>query len=261
MKQCLIGAMLACQETMDKRQNSFELYGADFMLTDDFTPWLIEINSSPDLAPTTSVTARLCPQCLEDVIKGNNEVVITFLTLQYFLIFNTFYISYIEQNKSLYKLSLFTVVLDRRYNPDADTGTFELAYRQVIPKAPAYLGLSLCINGKRLIKKTKERKHERHFTPIVPRVQSGDTIPDTEQPPEYNGPIITEFLSWLNPYDSLPMSKDGLVLGPKESLTVRQAVAAVKSSKTLKNCKSCMSIFCNSVLKLSSRTSPFAPTT
>lgn len=90
MKQCLIGAMLACQETMDKRQNSFELYGADFMLTDDFTPWLIEINSSPDLAPTTSVTARLCPQCLEDVIKGNNEVVITFLTLQYFLIFNTF---------------------------------------------------------------------------------------------------------------------------------------------------------------------------
>lgn len=70
MKQCLIGAMLACQETMDKRQNSFELYGADFMLTEDFTPWLIEINSSPDLAPTTSVTARLCPQCLEDVIKG-----------------------------------------------------------------------------------------------------------------------------------------------------------------------------------------------
>lgn len=71
IKQCLVGAMLACQETMDKRQNSFELYGADFMLTDDFTPWLIEINSSPDLAPTTSVTARLCPQCLEDVIKGN----------------------------------------------------------------------------------------------------------------------------------------------------------------------------------------------
>lgn len=71
MKQSLIGAMLASQDSMDKRQNSFELYGADFMLTDDFTPWLIEINSSPDLAPTTSVTARLCPQCLEDVIKGN----------------------------------------------------------------------------------------------------------------------------------------------------------------------------------------------
>lgn len=132
---------------------------------------------------------------------------------------------------------LFIVVLDRRYNPDADTGTFELAYRQVIPKAPAYLGLSLCINGKRLIRKAKERKHERHFTPLAPRVQSGDAIPDAEQPPEYNGPIITDFLSWLNPYDSVPMNKDGLLLGPKESLTVRQAVAAVKSSKILKNCK------------------------
>lgn len=70
MKESLVGAMLACQESMDKRMNSFELYGADFMLSEDYTPWLIEINSSPDLAPTTSVTARLCPQCLEDLVKG-----------------------------------------------------------------------------------------------------------------------------------------------------------------------------------------------
>ncbi|XP_073941050.1 tubulin glycylase 3A-like, partial [Choristoneura fumiferana] len=185
IKQCLIGAMLACQESMDKRQNSFELYGADFMLTEDFTPWLIEINSSPDLAPTTSVTARLCPQCLEDVIK---------------------------------------VVLDRRYNPEADTGTFELAYRQTIPKAPAYLGLSLCINGKRLIKKSsRQHKHEpRSTTPLAPRVPSGDTIAEPEQPvpAEYSGPIITDFLSWLNPYDAIPLSKDNMALGPKESLTV-----------------------------------------
>ncbi|CAH0603365.1 unnamed protein product [Chrysodeixis includens] len=199
IKQSLIGAMLACQETMDKRQNSFELYGADFMLTDDFTPWLIEINSSPDLAPTTSVTARLCPQCLEDVVK---------------------------------------VVLDRRYSPDADTGTFELAYRQVIPKAPAYLGLSLCINGKRVVKKFKERKHEvKSVTPIPPRVPSGDAIIDHDQPvpAEYSGPIITDFLTWLNPYDALPTNKDGIVLGPKDSLTVRQAITVVKSSLSLKS--------------------------
>ncbi|CAK1603439.1 unnamed protein product [Parnassius mnemosyne] len=182
IKQSLIGAMLACQEAMDKRQNSFELYGADFMLTEDFTPWLIEINSSPDLAPTTSVTARLCPQCLEDVIK---------------------------------------VVLDRRHNLDADTGTFELAYKQIIPKALAYLGLSLCINGKRLLKKQKERKHEhRSVTTLALRTISGDTIEDPLQPvpPEYNGPIITDFLTWLNPYDTLPTNKDGILLGPKDSL-------------------------------------------
>ncbi|KAJ8726163.1 hypothetical protein PYW07_000861 [Mythimna separata] len=184
IKQCLIGAMLACQETMDKRQNSFELYGADFMLTEDFTPWLIEINSSPDLAPTTSVTARLCPQCLEDVIK---------------------------------------VVLDRRYNLEADTGTFELAYKQTVPKAPAYLGLSLCINGKRVVRKYKERRHESKniVAPVAPRLPCGDAAPPDDQPipPEYTGPIITDFLTWLNPYDVLPTNKDGILLGPKDSLT------------------------------------------
>ncbi|XP_041972719.1 tubulin glycylase 3A-like isoform X2 [Aricia agestis] len=184
IKQSLVGAMLACQEAMDKRQNSFELYGADFMLTEDFTPWLIEINSSPDLAPTTSVTARLCPQCLEDVVK---------------------------------------VVLDRRQNPDADVGTFELVYKQVIPKAPAYLGLSLCINGKRIVnKKPKEKKQElKSATPTISQVSSGATPvhDDMPVPNEYNGPIITDFLSWLNPYDNLLADKDGIVLGPTVSFT------------------------------------------
>lgn len=135
-------------------------------------------------------------------------------------------------------LDIVPVVLDRRHNPEADTGTFELAYRQVIPKAPAYLGLSLCINGKRLIKKPKERKHEpRSVTPLVPPLPSCDAVPDPEEPvpAEYNGPIITDFLTWLNPYDSLPMNKDNIVVGPKDSLTVRQAVTVVKSSQSVKS--------------------------
>ncbi|CRK98567.1 CLUMA_CG011914, isoform A [Clunio marinus] len=71
MQRAIIGTMLACQDNMDRRPNTFELYGADFMITEDFYPWLIEINASPDLAPSTSVTARLCPQAVEDTIKGN----------------------------------------------------------------------------------------------------------------------------------------------------------------------------------------------
>lgn len=71
MQKAIVGTMLASQEHMDRRSHSFELFGADFMITEDFYPWLIEINSSPDLGATTSVTARLCPQCLEDILKGN----------------------------------------------------------------------------------------------------------------------------------------------------------------------------------------------
>ncbi|XP_011053619.1 PREDICTED: tubulin glycylase 3A-like isoform X1 [Acromyrmex echinatior] len=69
MKQGLVGSLLASQEAMDRRKNSFELYGADFMVMEDFSVWLIEINSHPDMSYSTSVTTRLCRQVMEDTIK------------------------------------------------------------------------------------------------------------------------------------------------------------------------------------------------
>ncbi|XP_063236771.1 tubulin glycylase 3A-like [Bacillus rossius redtenbacheri] len=69
MCQGIVGALLASQENIDGKSNCFELFGADFILDEAFTPWLIEINSCPSMCESTSVTARMCPQCLEDVIK------------------------------------------------------------------------------------------------------------------------------------------------------------------------------------------------
>lgn len=70
MKRNIIGAMLTCQDGMINRINQFELYGCDFILDNQFQPWLIEINSCPDMSGSTNVTAKLCPQVLEDIIKG-----------------------------------------------------------------------------------------------------------------------------------------------------------------------------------------------
>lgn len=91
-----------------------------------------------------------------------------------------------------------------------------------------------------MVKKYKERKHETKnvAVPIPPRVPSGDAIivdQDQPIPPEYSGPIITDFLTWLNPYGALPTNKDGIVLAGKDSLTVRQAITVVKSSISLKS--------------------------
>lgn len=63
--------MLASQDTMDRRNNTFELYGADFMISEDYRPWLIEINCCPDMSFSTSVTSRMCVKVMEDTIKGN----------------------------------------------------------------------------------------------------------------------------------------------------------------------------------------------
>ncbi|KMQ98084.1 tubulin--tyrosine ligase-like protein 8 protein [Lasius niger] len=111
MKQGLVGSLLASQEAMDRRKNSFELYGADFMIMEDFSVWLIEINSHPDMSYSTSVTTRLCRQVMEDTIK---------------------------------------VVVDFREDKNANTGDFELAYKQRMPNCQPYLGAALSLQGTRL---------------------------------------------------------------------------------------------------------------
>ncbi|KAL0118147.1 hypothetical protein PUN28_009073 [Cardiocondyla obscurior] len=111
MKQGLVGSLLASQEAMDRRKNSFELYGADFMVMDDFSVWLIEINSHPDMSYSTSVTTRLCRRVMEDTIK---------------------------------------IVVDFREDKNANTGDFELVYKQRMPSCQPYLGAALSLQGTRM---------------------------------------------------------------------------------------------------------------
>lgn len=70
MKRNVLAAILATQEDCDLQKNCYELYGCDFMLTENLDPLLIEINCSPDLSGSTQITRKICSEVLEDLIKG-----------------------------------------------------------------------------------------------------------------------------------------------------------------------------------------------
>nr|KAF7439384.1 hypothetical protein H0235_001775 [Vespula pensylvanica] len=169
MKQGLVGSLLASQEAMDRRKNSFELYGADFMVMDDFSVWLIEINSHPDMSYSSSVTTRLCRQVMEDTIKGN------------------------DVHFAMY------VVVDYRENKNADTGQFELAYKQRMPSCQPYLGAALSLQGTRILASEKKSNWNLHDSktsltskpPVVPLTKKKSVVHSQI------GPVIVDLIEEL----------------------------------------------------------------
>jgi hypothetical protein len=61
----------ACHNKLDpkRRLNSMEVFGLDFMIDDEFRPYLIEVNTNPCLELSSPLLARLIPNMLENALK------------------------------------------------------------------------------------------------------------------------------------------------------------------------------------------------
>lgn len=65
MRKIITDSMLSVQDMIVPRKNTIEMYGYDFMIDEDFRPYLIEVNSSPCMEYSTHVTAKLVKEGLE----------------------------------------------------------------------------------------------------------------------------------------------------------------------------------------------------
>lgn len=70
MRKSVVLALKAAQlHGAPERLGTFEIFGFDFMIDEDYNAWLIEANLSPDLSHSTPVTAELVPEMIADTMK------------------------------------------------------------------------------------------------------------------------------------------------------------------------------------------------
>ena len=69
MKKIIIWSLECVQDSIPSRKKTCELFGYDFMIDENYSPYLIEINSSPSLDYSTKITEKLVKMLSEDIIK------------------------------------------------------------------------------------------------------------------------------------------------------------------------------------------------
>ena len=51
----MINSLLSCNDQVDEKVNSMEMFGYDFMVDENFNTWILEINKSPTFESSTVI--------------------------------------------------------------------------------------------------------------------------------------------------------------------------------------------------------------
>jgi hypothetical protein len=71
MKDIAIDCYMSSKNILNpnKRRNSFELFGFDFMIDEDFRVWLIEVNTNPYIGIHNKTLKHVVPDMFADMFK------------------------------------------------------------------------------------------------------------------------------------------------------------------------------------------------
>lgn len=70
MKKSLEAVTLASIDNIELRPGRFELFGCDYLITEDYQMYLLEINRGPAMCYYTPISKYVCGTVMEDILKG-----------------------------------------------------------------------------------------------------------------------------------------------------------------------------------------------
>lgn len=103
-----------CRIDPAKKNFSFELFGLDFIVDNQFKPYLIEINTNPCLELSSPVLARLIPRMMENMFRiaidplFRPNLDISYAKSELYYLYDE---SFLNRNK-------FTLIFDQKYDRD-----------------------------------------------------------------------------------------------------------------------------------------------
>ena len=76
-KEAVITTLQSVQTQVGHRKSSFELLGYDFLIDDSFTPWLLEVNTSPAMDySTVSLTQKVTESLVKSVLQDSVKIIV-----------------------------------------------------------------------------------------------------------------------------------------------------------------------------------------
>mmetsp|Transcript_37710 Transcript_37710/g.33742 ORF Transcript_37710/g.33742 Transcript_37710/m.33742 type:complete len:132 (+) Transcript_37710:1648-2043(+) len=71
MKLMALDCMLSVYGKLDPQHKdlTFELFGLDFMIDNEFKPWLIEVNTNPSLDTQSPLLSKIIPTMIENLFR------------------------------------------------------------------------------------------------------------------------------------------------------------------------------------------------